>query len=110
MGVPIGVQNKSNVFHLSIGESLLEGNSELLKALASFYDVVDGDGDVAKSFSRFRVSVGVAFEVGIILRAVIMGELEDAFAGETSGFLLLVGQITSLMIESEEVKREIVEL
>ena len=75
--LPIGVQDEGNVPHRALRGLLLELNTKFLEAFAGFLDVVDGDGDMAKSFAWFGVSACVAFEVGVGFGAVVMGKLKD---------------------------------
>jgi hypothetical protein len=51
MHLPIRVQNKRDVPHLSIARPLLELDTKLFKAFAGSLDVFDGDGDVSKPAS-----------------------------------------------------------
>lgn len=64
------------MFHLPVSEALFEWYAESLEACASRLDVVHGDCNVAKPF-RVGITrvIGRSFEC---LRAVIVGELEDA--------------------------------
>ncbi len=62
--------------HFSICEALLERYAEALEASARLLDVGHGDGDVAEAL-RLGVA-GVVWRAFQCLRAVIVGEFEDA--------------------------------
>ena len=79
---PIGIENEGDVPHLAVRESLLEGYVELLESLTGLLDVVHHDGDVTETPARLGVAAGVALEGRVALRAVIVGELEDACGGD----------------------------
>lgn len=64
--------------HLTIGETLLEGNPEAFKACTCLLDIVHGNSDVAKTPTRFGIAIGVALEVWVGLGAVVVSELKDA--------------------------------
>lgn len=77
--ISIGIQGKSNVVHSSLGQLLLELVAGILNALASGLEVVDGNAGVAKSAVRVLVSI-VDGVVGVVLSAVVVGELNDSLA------------------------------
>ena len=93
------------MLHLAVGEALLEADAELLEACAGGLDVVDGDGDVAEAAAGVGVAAGVALEGGVGLGAVVVGELEDALAGEA-----VLGGGGGAVVEGEEVEGERLEL
>jgi hypothetical protein len=62
---PIRVQNKCNVSHFTIGWSFLELDTQFVESLTSLLDIVDGNGNMTKSSTRIRVSIGVSLEVGV---------------------------------------------
>ena len=102
---PIGVEDEGDVLHLAVGEALLEADAELLEAGAGGLDVVDGDGDVAEAAAGVGVAACVAGKVGVGLCAVVVGELEDALAGEA-----VLGRGGGAVVEGEEVERKTGEL
>ena len=61
--------------HLSVCELLLEAHTQTLEASTSFLNVIDTNGDVAKS-SWLTISIMIAFEIRIGLRAVVVCQLE----------------------------------
>ena len=63
--------------HLAIGELLLEIHPELLESSTCGFDVVARYSDVSKSTPRIRVSVCIALEVRIRLRAMVVRQFED---------------------------------
>lgn len=63
--------------HTSILQLLLEAISGIAQSLAGSLDVVDANTDMAKAL-RLLVTV-MRFEVGIILSAVVVGQLDDTF-------------------------------
>jgi hypothetical protein len=77
--VTIGILDERNVLHAALGELLLERVPSVLEPLACDFDVINGDGDVAEAAVRFLVAVGDGV-IGIALRAVVVGEFEDAVA------------------------------
>ena len=87
--------------HLAVGGLLLEADAEGLEAVAGGLHVVDGDGDVAEAAAGVGVAVGVAGEGGVGLGAVVVGELEDAFAVEA-----VLGGSALAMVVGEEVEGE----
>lgn len=70
--VSIGIFNKSNMPHATLGKLLLKRVPSILEPLAGCLDVVDGDGDVTVAPVRLGVSVGDAV-VGVVLGAVVVG-------------------------------------
>ena len=112
--------------HLALARLLLERNTECLETRTRRLDVVDGNRDVSESSAGVAISTGVALEVGVAFRAVVVRQFKDSlmttkftyfhkqelltFARKTRGLLLLGGQIATLMIEREEIQREIGEL
>lgn len=77
--VAVRVERKGNVPHAAVGELLLELVPGVLDALARGLDVVDADAGVAEAAVRLRVAV-VGLEVGVILGAVVVRQLDDALA------------------------------
>jgi hypothetical protein len=65
--------------HLTIGETLFEGNSKAFKPRTCLLNIVHSDSDVAKTPARFGITAGIALEVWIRLGAVVMSELKDAW-------------------------------
>ena len=60
-------------------ELLLKLVSGIADAFTSGLDVVDTDANVPEAFAMVFVAIG-DFEVGVALRAVVVGQLDDAFA------------------------------
>lgn len=75
---PVRIFDECNVLHCTVGQPLLEGNTELLEARASGMDVVDRDGNVAVSFARLIIARRVASEGRVRLRAMVVRQLEHA--------------------------------
>ena len=73
-----------------------------MEALAGGLDVVDADADVAEAL-RLAVAV-VGFVVGVVLGAVVVGQLDNAFAIRP---VVAVGDGARTVV-SEEVKVEFV--
>ena len=92
------------MFHVPVGELLLEGHAEGLEAGAGLLDVIDGDGDVAEAAAGVGVAARVALEVVVGLGAVVVGELEDALAGEA-----VLGRGGRAVVKGEEVESECLE-
>ena len=101
MDAPVGVEDEGDVFHVPVGELLLEVHTESLEAGAGLLDVIDGDGDVAEAAAGVGVAAGVAGEGGVGLGAVVVGELENALAGEP-----VLGRGERAVIKGEEVEGE----
>lgn len=76
--------------HLAIRRLLLELDAEPLKSLASDLNIVDADGDVAEAL-WLLVAIVVTLEAAVILGAVVVRQLEDAFTSEACLCLLLLG-------------------
>jgi hypothetical protein len=74
--VPIGVQDEREEIQLSFRQALLKRHAEPLKASAGGLDVGHSDRDVAEP-ARLGVP-RVVLHLGFVLRAVVVGELEDA--------------------------------
>ena len=74
--VSIGVQDEREEIQLSFGQALLKRHAEPLEACAGGLDVGHGDRDVAET-ARLGVA-RVVLHLGFVLRAVVVGELEDA--------------------------------
>mmetsp|Transcript_75038 Transcript_75038/g.135159 ORF Transcript_75038/g.135159 Transcript_75038/m.135159 type:complete len:237 (-) Transcript_75038:194-904(-) len=86
--VSVGVQGKCNGLHSALVRPLLELNSLLLQCLAGGHNVRHVEGDVAEaSHSSLFVQWGVLgevaavvpapnFEVWVLFRAVVMGQLQ----------------------------------
>lgn len=124
--VPIAIQNKSNVLHLSIGQLLLELDAHLFETFTRFLDVVNGaieskgavslpsqniyllydlHRNVTEASTGVLIAVGIALEIRIILGAVVVGQLEDAFPVESVLGLLLGRETFFLLLrESQEVQ------
>jgi hypothetical protein len=128
--VPIRVQDERDVPHLPVRETLFEWHAERLEARARRLDVGHGERDVAES-----ARLGIARVIGRRverLRAVVVGELEDAclkertttdnvrshsrykkdvgsitFAVTKALFLLGVCGLASGVIKGEEVERKV---
>ena len=98
---PIRIEDEGNVLHLAVRELLLELDAVALKVCACGLDVVDGDGDVSEAATGVRVAGGVAREVGVRLGAVVVGELQDALAGEA-----VLGRGGRAVVKGEEVEGE----
>lgn len=64
------------MLHLSVRETLFELHAKPLEARARLLDVGHGDRDVAEPL-RLRIARDVGRRVEL-LRAVVVGELEDA--------------------------------
>ncbi len=77
--VAVRVQGEGDAAHAAVAQFLLELVAGVFEALAGGLDAVDADADVAEAFARVAVAVG-DFEVGVGLGAVVVGQLEDAFA------------------------------
>lgn len=77
--VAIGVLDKGDVPHATVRELLLERVPCILESLAGHLNVVDGDSKVTESAMRFCVAVDYAV-VGVALRAVVVGKLDDTVA------------------------------
>jgi hypothetical protein len=60
--------------HATVGQLLLELVAGILDALAGGLDVVDADAGVAEAAVRLLVT-GSDGEVGVVLSAVVVGEL-----------------------------------
>ena len=101
--LPIRVKCKSNVPHATIGKFLLEFVSGILKALAARLEVIHGDAEVAKASARIRVAIS-NLEVGVVLGAVIVRELEDALSIRD----MRIGRCTLWTIVGHEVQGEFV--
>lgn len=67
------------MFHLTLGQLLLENDSKFLEPFTSLFDVVDGDGDVTETSPRFSVTAGVTLEVGVRFGSVVPGQFQDTF-------------------------------
>lgn len=65
--------------HLTICEALFERNAEAFKARACLLDVLHGNSDVAETSAGVSVAAGVALEVWVGFRAMVMGELKDTW-------------------------------
>ena len=77
--IPIRVQHEGYLPHFPVRQFLLERDTKSFESFASLLDVIYGDRNVAKSPSWVRISTGIAFEIGIRLRAMVMRQLEDAW-------------------------------
>lgn len=77
--VAVGVKHKGNVLHATVAQLLLELVPGVLDALAGRLQVVDTDAGVAEPAVRLRVTVD-DLVVGVVLGAVVVGELDDALA------------------------------
>lgn len=77
--VAIGVLDEGNVPHATICELLLEGVPRILESFAGHLNVVNGHGQVTESAVRLCVAVDDTV-VGVALRAVVVGELDDTVA------------------------------
>lgn len=77
--VAIGILDKSNISHPTLGEFLLEGVASVLESLAGDLNVVNGDGDVPEASIGFGVAVDDAI-IGVVLSAIVVGEFQDAVA------------------------------
>jgi len=88
-GIPIWIQDERDVAHFPIGRPLLELNTKFLESLASFLDIIDSNSNVAKSTARVAIPVCVSGEGRIGLCAMVVRQLQDAFACEALLFLLL---------------------
>ena len=75
---PIGIQEERNIFHVTIGEALLERYTELLKTCTRLPDVIDRDSDMSKAPARVRVTARIPLKVGIGLGPVVVRELQNA--------------------------------
>lgn len=75
--LPIGVQYKCNGLHAALAGLLLERHAHALKTLARLLNVRYGDGDVAKAATGVAVARAIALKVGVGLRPVVVGQLED---------------------------------
>lgn len=75
--VVIWVKNECDVFHPSIGQSLLPVDLLFFKKGTSLVQIVDTDADMSKSL-RLVVAVVVDFAF-LLFRAIVPGQLEEAF-------------------------------
>lgn len=82
-GSPIRVQNECDVPHLAIREFLLERHSEALESLASFLNVRNSHSDVTEASARLSVARRISLKPRIALSPVVMGELQNAYGGES---------------------------
>lgn len=73
--------------HLSVAGLFLESDAELLKPLTGLLDVVDGDGNVAKSSTGVRVSISIALEARVALGSVVVGKLEYTWKKKCDEYL-----------------------
>lgn len=105
--VSIGILHKGNVPHATVRELLLKRIARLLKSLAGHLDVVDGDGQVAKTAVGFCVAVDHAV-VGITLSAVVMSEFHHTVAVRPVAVTLeRRGAVVGKEVEREFVLREV---
>ena len=74
--VAIWVQDEREEIHLSFGQALFKRHTEPLEAGAGRLDVGHGDRDVAEP-ARLGIA-RVVLHIGVALRAVVVGKLEDA--------------------------------
>lgn len=74
---PVRIQDKRNVTHLAICQSLFESDSLLLKMSAGRLNIIYDNGDMAKALPWFAVPVRISLEVGVAFGAVIVSELKD---------------------------------
>jgi len=74
--VPIGVQDEREEIQLSFGQALLKRHAKPLEARARRLDVWHRDRDVAEP-ARLGIA-RVVLHLGFVLRAVVVGKLEDA--------------------------------
>lgn len=98
------------MLHLSIGQLLLELDAHLFESFTCFLDVVNGaieservvglpsqniyllydlHRNVTEASTGVLVTVGIALEIRIVLGAVVVGQLENAFPVESVLGLLL---------------------
>lgn len=105
--VSIGILDKRDVTHTALGKLLLEGVSGILQSLAGGLDVVHGNSNVSKTAVGFGVTVDHAV-VRVILRAMVMGELQDAVAVREVTFTLeRLGAVVGKEVEGELVLGEV---
>lgn len=105
--VSIGILDKRDVTHTALGKLLLEGVSGILQSLAGSFDVVHRDSNVSETAVGLSVTVDHAV-VGVILRAMVMGELQDAVAvGEVTVTLERLRAIVGKEVEGELVLGEV---
>lgn len=64
--------------HPPICQLLLERHTQLLKPVAGGLNVRDRDGNVSES-ARLLVAVVVSDEVGVVLGAMVVSELDDTY-------------------------------
>jgi hypothetical protein len=77
--IPIRIENERDVPHLPVGWALLESDPKALESLTSLVDIIDSDSDVAKPTSGIAVPARVALKVGVVLRPVVVRQLEDTW-------------------------------
>ena len=77
--VAVGIQGEGDAPHAAVRQFLLELIPSVFEPLAGRLDVVDADANVSEALARIAVAVG-NFEGGVVLRAVVVRQLEDAFA------------------------------
>lgn len=75
--ISIRIQNESNSLHTTIRKLLLELVSLVFQSLACRVDVVYTDTEMSEALVRLSVAI-VHLVIVVCLRAVVVGELDDA--------------------------------
>ena len=103
--VPIWIQDERDMPHPPIRQLLLERHAELLEPSTSSLYIGNSDGDVTES-ARLLVAVVVSDEVGVVLRAVVPGELEHPLSCMDGVFVLLFCECAPRFVVPQENERE----
>ena len=77
--LPIGIEHECDMSHSSIRELFLELVTRVLETLATRLQVVDRDAEMPEAAARVGITVG-DFKFGVILGAVVVGELNDSLS------------------------------
>ena len=73
----VRIQDEGDILHSTVSHPFLPIDTLLFKALARSLHVIDCDADMAESL-RLIVPIMI-FEVSILFRSVIPGQLKEAF-------------------------------